>query len=81
MPKYIRLCVTDCPVFEVKAKINVSVHSGVIYRPNRLTLTQNGSYVARTRFDDSTKNQTSNTWISWLNMQILYFFVPRKGGG
>ena len=52
------LCATDCPVFEVKAKINVSVPSGVINRPkstdsyiNRFLLLVYS--VARTRFDDS----------------------------
>ena len=33
--------------------------------------------VARKRFDDSLKNQTSNTCFSWLNMQILYFPLCR----
>ena len=28
---------------------------------------------ARTRFDDVTKNQPSITWISWIDIQMLYF--------
>lgn len=35
--------------------------------------------VIRTRFDDRTKNQTSITFISWLNMQILFLMVTGKG--
>ena len=34
--------------------------------------------IARTRFDDVTKNQPSNTWISWVNIQILYFSLSRE---
>ena len=51
------LCSTDCPVFEVKAKINVSKPSGVINRPKlthfyiKLFLLLVHS-VARTRFDE-----------------------------
>ena len=33
---------------------------------------------ARTIFDDITKNQPSNTWISWVNAQILYFWLSRE---
>ena len=33
---------------------------------------------ARTIFDDSTKNQPSNTWISWVNAQMLYFRLSRE---
>ena len=54
------LCATDCPVFEVKAKIRVSIPSGVI------------------RFDYITKKQPSNTWISWVNAQMLYFSLSRE---
>ena len=32
---------------------------------------------ARTRFDDVTKNQPSNTWISWANIQMLLFPLSR----
>ena len=74
------LCTTDCPVFEVrKAKINVS---DVINRPKSTDINTKLSLllvlsVARTRFGNSTKNQTLNTCISWLNMQILYFPLCR----
>ena len=89
MPNEKMLCLlnaTDCPVFEAKVQINVSVPSGVIDRPKstdfyikRFILLVYS--VARTRFD-STKNQTSNTWISWSNMQMFYFsIVPRKCDG
>ena len=52
------LCATYCPVFEVKAKINVSVtfwrhKSTDFYMKRFLFLIYS---VARTRFDDSTKN-------------------------
>ena len=30
---------------------------------------------ARTRFDDVTKNQPSNTWISWVNIHMSYFLM------
>ena len=33
---------------------------------------------ARTIFDDITKNQPSNTWISWVNAQMLYFRLSRE---
>ena len=36
---------------------------------------------ARTRFDDVTKNyknQPSNTWISWVNIEMLYFPLSRE---
>ena len=68
---------------QIKAKINVSVPSGVkrkstdFYIKRFLLLVHS---VVKTKFDDSIKNQTSNTWISWSNMQMLYFsIVPRKG--
>ena len=73
----------------MKAKINVSVPSDVINRPKSTDFNIKRSLflvlsVGRTRFDDSTKNETystknetSNTCISWLNMQILYFSLCR----
>ena len=33
---------------------------------------------ARTIFDDITKNQPSSTWISWVNVQMLYFRLSRE---
>ena len=33
---------------------------------------------ARTIFDDITKNQPSNTWISLVNAQMLYFWLSRE---
>ena len=33
---------------------------------------------ARTIFDDITKNQPSNTWISWVNAQMLCFRLSRE---
>ena len=33
---------------------------------------------AATRFDDITKNQTLNIWISWVNAQILSFPFSRE---
>ena len=33
---------------------------------------------ARTIFDDIAKNQPSNTWISWVNAQMLYFRLSRE---
>ena len=74
------LCATGCPVFEIKAKINVSVPSCVINLPNstdfyikRFLLLVHS--VTRTSFDDGTKNHTSYTWLSWSNMQMLYFSI------
>ena len=74
---------TDCPVFEVKAKINASVPSDVInrsmsidYSTNRFRLVVHSK--ARTGFDKVTKNQPSNTWISWVNIQKLYFPLSRE---
>ena len=32
----------------------------------------------RTRFDDVAKNQPSNTWISSVNIQMLYFPLSRE---
>ena len=32
----------------------------------------------RTIFDDITKNQLSDTWISWVNAQMLYFRLSRE---
>ena len=54
------LRVTDCPVFEVKAKSNVSVPSDVINRSKSIEYRINGyrrvvHSDARTRFDDKTK--------------------------
>ena len=77
------LCATDCPVFEIKAKINVSVPSGFINRPistelyiKRILLLVHS--VATTRVYDSTKisdkNQISNIWISWSNIANVVFF-------
>ena len=73
----------DCPVFEVKAKINVSVPSDVINRSKSIDYSTNGFRLvvhseARTMFDDITKNQPSNTWISWVNAQMLYFRLSRE---
>ena len=72
------VCASDCPVFEVKAKINVLVHSDVFNRSKpfvftiecfrRLVLSK-----ARTRCNDMTKDQPSNNLISLFNMQILNF--------
>ena len=69
---------TDCPVFEITTKINVLVPSDVINRSKSTDCSTKRSLllvlsVAITRFDDSTKNQTSNTCVSWLKMQTLYF--------
>ena len=69
----LKLSATDCPVFEVKAKINVSVLSDVINRPKSKDFNIKRSLllllsVARTRFDDSTKNHSSNTCISLLKI-------------
>ena len=62
---------TYCPVFKIKTKINVLVHSGVINRPKstefyikRFLLLVHS--VARTRFDDSTETR----------LQILGFPGP-----
>ena len=73
MPKYILsltknpnknslclLCATDCPVFEVKTKINVSVPSGVINRPKSIDLNIKRFLLlilvlSVARIDDSTK--------------------------
>ena len=33
---------------------------------------------AKTIFDDITKNQPSNTWISWVNAQMLYFRLSQE---
>ena len=63
-------------------KKNVLVPSGVINRPKltdfyikRFLLLVHS--VARTIFDDSTKNQTSNTWISWSNIcKCCIFSLP-----
>ena len=67
----------------LKAKINVSVPSDVInrsksidYSTNRFRLVVHSE--ARTRFDDVTKNQPSNTWISWVNIQMLYFPLSQE---
>ena len=59
---------TDCPVFEVKAKISMSVHSDVINRSIQklekdLTILQ---------------KKPLNTWISWINIQMLYFPLSRE---
>ena len=59
---------TDRPVFEVKAKINVSVPSDVINRSKSIEYSTNCSRLvvhseARTRFDDDTK----------ISLQILGF--------
>ena len=55
-------CAKDCSVFDVKAKINVSVASGAINRPTKQLLLLVLS-VAKTRFYDSTK----------IRLQILGF--------
>ena len=72
------LCTTDCLVFYVKTKIYVLVPSDIIKQPKStdFNIKRFGFLVfsvARIRFDDITKNQSSNTWISLLNMQILNF--------
>ena len=74
------VCATDCPVFEVKTKVNVSVPSGVIHvnRSKPIDFTKECFRLlilskARTRCDDMTKNQPSNNFISLFNVQILYF--------
>ena len=33
---------------------------------------------ARTRFDDVTKNQPSNSWISWVHVEMLPYPLSRK---
>ena len=33
---------------------------------------------ARTRFDNVIKNQLSNSWISWVNIQMLYFPLSQE---
>ena len=35
---------------------------------------------ARTWVDNVTINQPLNTWISWVNIQMLYFPLSRKKG-
>ena len=68
--------------YKAPAKINVLLPSDVMNRPKSTDFHTKRSLflvltVARTRFDDSTKNQVSNICISWLNMQILYFPLCR----
>ena len=77
------LCATDCPVFEVKAKINASVPSDVIYRSKKIDKSANWfrllDHSEATRLlDDITKNQPSNCWISWINAQMLSFQLSRE---
>ena len=71
------VCATDYPVFEVKAKINVLVHSDVINRSKPFVLTIEYFRLlvlskARTRCDDMTQDQPSNNLISLFNMQNNY---------
>ena len=77
-----KLCVCYA-VFEVKAKISMSLPSDVINRSKSIDYSTNCFRLvvhseARTRFDDVTKNQPSNTWISWVNIQMLYFPLSRE---
>ena len=58
-------CATDCPILEVKGKINMSLPSDVINRSKSIDLTINlFRFVvhseARTRLDNLTKIQSSN---------------------
>ena len=69
---------TGTTVFEVKAKINVLVHSDVINRSKPFVLTIEYFRLlvlskARTRCDDMTQDQPSNNLISLFNMQTLNF--------
>ena len=64
---------TDCPVFEIKVKINVSVPSGVINRPKSINFYIKRFLflvhsVARTSFDDSTKKSD----FKYLNFLVQY---------
>ena len=67
--------------------INVLVSANVINRSKPIDITIKCFRLlvlseARTRFDDMTKNQTSNNLISLLNEQILHFPVClEKGDG
>ena len=77
------LCTTDCTVFEVNAKISVSVPSDVIDRlkinqfyHNRFLLKVHSE--TKIRCDGITKNQPSNDWNSGMNAQIVFSIVLEK---
>ena len=69
---------TDCPVFEVKTRINVLVSSDVLNRSKSTDFNTKCfrffvCLEAKTRCDYMTKNQPSNNLFSLLNEQILHF--------
>ena len=79
------LCAPDCPVLKVKAKVNVSVPSDVINRPNSTGFNTKRVIllvisVARTRFDDSIKTDFKylDFFVKYPHI-IVFSIVPRKG--
>ena len=71
------VCAKDCPVFEVKAKFNVSVPYDIINRSKPIDFTIEFFRLlvftnAKTKCDDMTQNQPSNNMISLVNMEILH---------
>ena len=78
------LCATDCPVFEVKAKISVSEPSDVINQLKIDRLYDNGlrpMFHSETRisFDEIRKTSPLKYWICWLIMQMFFFLLfPKK---
>ena len=69
---------TDCPVLEVKAKINVSVPSDVIidYRSIRIVVHSED----RTRFDDVTKIAFKYLDFLGIYTNVVFSVEPRKSG-
>ena len=77
------LSATDCPVFEVKAKINMSEISDVIHLSKEIDKSKNWFWLvvhseATTRFDDITKNQPWNCWISWIKEKKNSFQLSQE---